>query len=170
MASAWGTSWGASWFNSWGVINPLNEPKRSGVCRLWLAQITAELNGMLAPPTEKEKAAEPIKVVLSKLIENKDGSVLVLDTKKNRKKKIKLTNVEHVKTSAPIESVKRTKINRRQAVSWAYNIFIELVQTSPVDMWAEEKVLQVLQQAAQEAAEIEAEDELIIEAAVTMFL
>jgi hypothetical protein len=37
-------------------------------------------------------------------------------------------------------------------------------------MWAEEKVLQVLQQAAQEAAEIEAEDELIIEAAVTMFL
>jgi len=170
MASAWGTSWGASWFNSWGAINPLNEPKKSGVCRLWLTQITAELNGMLAPPTEKEKAAEPIKVVLSKLIENKDGSVLVLDTKKNRKKKIKLTNVEHVKTSAPIESVKRTKINRRQAVSWAYNIFIELVQTRPVDMWAEEKVLQVLQQAAQEAAEIEAEDELIIEAAVTMFL
>lgn len=123
---------------------------------------------MLDPPAEKEKAATPIKVILSKLIENKDGSVLVLDTKKNRKKKLKIANVEHVKTVEPIVTPKRIKINRPQTVSWAYNIFIELVNESPVDLWAEEKVLQVLQQAAQEAAEIEAEDEWLIEAAATL--
>ena len=149
-----------------GVLSVVGT-SQSGVSRLarstpvnrkWLAEITAELNGMNKLPDEEAAQAKPIKQILAKFIEEADGSVTVLD------------NVQRVKTTAPIVTPTPRKIKRPQTVSWAYNIFIELVQTSPVDMWAEEKVLQVLQQAAQEAAEIEAEDELIIEAAVTMFL
>ncbi len=130
--------------------------EKSGVNRLWLAQITAELNGMNEVPKETSAKAKPIKQLLTKFIEEADGSVTILDP------------VQRVKTIEPIVTTRPVKINRPQTVSWAYNILIELINESPIDVWAEEKVLQVLQQAAQEAAEIEAEDELIIELAAQL--
>jgi hypothetical protein len=148
-----------------GTATQPTQDTQSGVSRLdrstpvdrkWLAAITAELNGMNEVPKETSAQAKPIKQLLTKFIEEADGSITILDP------------VEVVKTTAPIVTPRPIKIKRPQTVSWAYNIFIELIQTSPVDLWAEEKVLQVLQQAAQEAADIEAEDELIIELAAQL--
>lgn len=138
---------------------------QSGVSRLarstlvdrnWLAAITAELNGMNKLPDEEAVQAKPIKQILAKFIEEADGSVTVLE------------DVQRAKTPAPIVTPAPRKIKRPQTVSWAYNIAIEMIQLNPIDVWAEERVLQVLQQAAQEAAEIEAEDELIIELAAQL--
>lgn len=143
-----------------GVARLTNSAAQSikKVNRAWLAQITAELNGMNKLPDEGAVQAKPIKQILAKFIEEADGSVTVLE------------DVQRIKTPAPIVTPSPRKLKRPQTVSWAYNIAIEMIQLSPIDVWAEEKVLQVLQQAAQEAAEIEAEDEWIIEAAATLLL
>jgi hypothetical protein len=151
-----------------GTATQPTQDTQSGVSRLdrstpvdrkWLAAITAELNGMNEVPKETSAQAKPIKQLLTKFIEEADGSVTILDD---------AVSVGSTIERQPKVSYKPLKINRQQTVSWAYNIWVELIQTSPVDLWAEEKVLQVLQQAAQEAADIEAEDELIIELAAQL--
>lgn len=131
------------------------------VDRTWLAEITAELNDFNKVP---KKSVAPVKKVLAKLIENADGSVTVLDPVTRVKAPAPVITPAPIVTPTPIIN------NRTQTVILAYNIFLDTVRISPVNVWEEQEVLLALEQAAQEAAEIEAEEEMIMETVIAMMI
>jgi hypothetical protein len=136
-----------------------SKPVKQVVNRQWLAEITAELNGM----NKAEPAPEVIQVVaqaLETLVEQPDGSYIVGGTKKAAKK-----------VEKDVPAIKEAYNKPLQHVNVAHTtaIFINMIQASPVDVWAEAKVLETLKAAIAKQQQDE-EDEWLIEAAMMMLI
>lgn len=126
---------------------------RSGVNRLWLEQLTAELNGMTdGRPTEelKGKIADAATLILRA---EDDGSIVVIDPTQEQPKQKKVNKQAATAT-------KKVQVDSTVA------FFLQNIPPMPVNVWAEEKVVQLLKQAAQDA---EDEELAIITAAAAFF-
>lgn len=144
----------------------IDKVNRSGVVRLWLMALTEALNKKPEPIVKKPEAALKNKSYHVK--ENKDGSATIDGNK------VKKTPAEVVAADLkPVKPLKRAitekdyqKIDLPTPDQTAEYLLNLLVLQSDNQVWAEGQVLNLLK----EAIEIQREEDLILEAAVTMFL
>lgn len=164
MAGSWANSWASAWAGSWGWATQLEAGRRSGVIRLWLAQLTAELNGMVEKEEQPEPVVEAVAAPLEPVTENVDGSATV-GTESKPKRVKQTTAPEPAPFNKPINPVDIEKYKKRDLPlphEFASFLFQNLATEAKNQVWAEQKVLEALRQAAEEAEE----EELLLEAAV----
>lgn len=144
----------------------IDKVNRSGVVRLWLMALTEALNKKSETVVKKPEAV--LKKKLAHVKENKDGSATI-DGKKTKKTPTEVVAIE----LSPVKPLKRVvtekdyqKIYLPTPDQTAEYLLNTLVLQSNNQVWAEGQVLNLLK----EAIEIQREEDLILEAAITMLL
>lgn len=147
----------------------VNRAERSGVMRLWVAQLTEAMN---KKPEVVEVKDEKAPELLRYTTEN-DGSIVVQDAQKATKVAAKDIKARPLK--AP-KQLKRTvtpvtyqKLNLPTPTETAEYLYNSVALHTEEQLWAEEQVLVLLQKAILQK-QIQEEDGIIIQAAAELLL